>query len=208
MENQSTGTTVTTGPQLEDQIAEIPEIPAWLNSSVPTVTDIPATTALTPDPKDLPPARVTNRQIMHMQFENMFDRVLEEMAEGRPIAHILRRDARGYESSTYIDWIKKDPQRTIRYENAQLLYAEKLGSEIIEIADAEDTAEDVQRSKLRIDSRKWLMGVYNKRRYGDTKTIELGGSISITDALAQARNRVIDGEVIDVSDVTPKLENE
>jgi hypothetical protein len=206
MENQSTGTTVTTGPQLEDQIAEIPEIPAWLNSSVPTVTDPQLPT--TPDPKDLPPARVTNRQIMHMQFENMFDRVLEEMAEGRPIAHILRRDARGYESSTYIDWIKKDPQRTIRYENAQLLYAEKLGSEIIEIADAEDTAEDVQRSKLRIDSRKWLMGVYNKRRYGDTKTIELGGSISITDALAQARSRVIEGEVIDVSDVTPKLENE
>ena len=205
MENQSTGTTVTTGPQLEDQIAEIQEIPAWLNSSVPTVTDIPATTALTPDPKDLPPARVTNRQIMHMQFENMFDRVLEEMAEGRPIAHILRRDARGYESSTYIDWIKKDPQRTIRYENAQLLYAEKLGSEIIEIADAEDTAEDVQRSKLRIDSRKWLMGVYNKRRYGDTKTIELGGSISITDALAQARNRVIEGDIIDV---TPKEEND
>lgn len=141
---------------------------------------------------------------MHMQFESMFDHVLEQMAEGKTISHTLSMDMRGYESSVYIDWIKKDPQRTTRYENAQLLYAEKLGSEIIEIADADDTLEDVNRSKLRIDSRKWLMGVYNKRRYGDTKTIELGGSISITDALAQARARVLEAEVIDV---TPRIED-
>lgn len=194
MENQSTGTTVTAGPQLEQQTAQqIPEIPAWMVAPTPSVT-----------PQQLPPARVTNREIMFMQFEIMFDHVLEQMAEGHPIKHTLDKDARGYESSTFIDWIKKDPQRTVRYENAQLLYAEKLGSEIIEIADAEDSIEDVNRSKLRIDSRKWLMGVYNKRRYGDTKTIELGGSISITEALAQARARVVDAEVIDVE---PKTED-
>ena len=161
-------------------------------SSAPTVTPNPT------NPPPPPPAKVTNREIMHMQFESMFDHVLEQMAEGKTISHTLSMDMRGYESSVYIDWIKKDPQRTTRYENAQLLYAEKLGSEIIEIADADDTLEDVNRSKLRIDSRKWLMGVYNKRRYGDTKTIELGGSISITDALAQARARVLEAEVIDV----------
>ena len=200
MENPSTGTTVAAGPQLEQPTQPIPEIPAWLNSSVPTVAPSPIPTTPTP-----PPARVTNREIMFMQFEAMFDYVLEQMAEGNTIKHTLDKDARGYESSTFIDWIKKDPQRTVRYENAQLLYAEKLGSEIIEIADAEDSIEDVNRSKLRIDSRKWLMGVYNKRRYGDTKTIELGGSISITEALAQAKARVNEAEVIDV---TPKLENE
>jgi hypothetical protein len=49
------------------------------------------------------------------------------------------------------------------------------------------------------------MGVHNKRRYGETKTIEMNTNISITDALAQAQQRVlaremqevIEGEVVD-----------
>jgi hypothetical protein len=51
------------------------------------------------------------------------------------------------------------------------------------------------------------MGAHNRKRYGETKQIELGGTISITEALAQAQARVIEGEVVDVSDVTPRLEN-
>lgn len=197
MEPKSLGTTVTAGQQLEN-ISSAPEMPDWLVTPDTDLPDLPKNRQATP----------TNREIMYMQFEYMFDHVLEQLAGGKTIKQTLDRDPRGYESAAYIDWIKKDPMRTSRYENAQLLFAEQLGAEIIEISDAEDSAEDVQRSKLRIDSRKWLMGVYNKRRYGDTKTIELGGSISITDALAQARARVLEAEVIDVSDVTPKLENE
>ena len=189
MEHTSTGTTVTAGPQLATSNSNIQDVPEWLTAPEP---QIPAIREATP----------TNREIMFMQFEYMFDHVLEQLAGGKTIKHTLDKDPRGYESAAYIDWIKKDPQRTSRYENAQLLFAEQLGAEIIEISDAEDSAEDVQRSKLRIDSRKWLMGVYNKRRYGETKTIEMGGSISIIDALAQAQARVIEGEVIDV---TPRI---
>lgn len=192
MEHTSLGTTVTAGPQLSNPSlnSNIQEMPEWLASPEPQV---PA----------LPKAELTNREIMYMQFEYMFDHILEELAGGKTIKHTLDKDPRGYESATYIHWIKKDPMRTSRYEHAQLLFAEQLGAEIIEISDAEDSAEDVQRSRLRIDSRKWLMGVYNKKRYGETKTIEMGGSISIVDALAQAQARVIEGEVIDV---TPRIE--
>lgn len=194
MENSSTGTTVTAGPQLSNTSlnSNIPEMPEWL-----------AAPAAEPQLPEIRQATATNREIMYMQFEYMFDHVLNELAGGKTIKHTLDKDPRGYESATYIHWIKKDPQRTSRYEHAQLLFAEQLGAEIIEISDAEDSAEDVQRSRLRIDSRKWLMGVYNKKRYGETKTIEMGGSISIVDALAQARARVIKGEVIDV---TPRIE--
>lgn len=190
MENSSTGTTVTAGPQFSDisPNSNIAQMPEWLAAPDQDTPSLPTTRQATP----------TNREIMYMQFEYMFDHVLEQLAGGKTIKHTLDKDPRGYESAVYIDWIKKDPQRTSRYENAQLLFAEQLGAEIIEISDAEDSAEDVQRSKLRIDSRKWLMGVYNKRRYGETKTIEMGGSISIVDALAQAHARVIEGEVIDV----------
>jgi hypothetical protein len=42
------------------------------------------------------------------------------------------------------------------------------------------------------------MGAHNRKKYGETKTVELGGSISITDALAAAQARIIEAEVIDV----------
>ena len=47
------------------------------------------------------------------------------------------------------------------------------------------------------------MSSWNKKRYGETKTVELAGQISITEALAQAQARVIEAEVIEV----PTLED-
>jgi hypothetical protein len=85
-----------------------------------------------------------------------------------------------------------------------------LAGEILEIADGigaiDPTSNDtVNRDKLRIDTRKWLMGAHNRKRYGETKQIEVGGTISITEALAQAQMRVIEAEVVDV---TPRLTDE
>jgi hypothetical protein len=48
------------------------------------------------------------------------------------------------------------------------------------------------------------MGAHNRKKYGEIKTVELGGSISITEALAQANARLVDADVVDV---TPRLEN-
>jgi hypothetical protein len=109
-------------------------------------------------------------------------------------------------------WVKRDPIRHERFKEAQEMRTEFLAGEILEIADGAGTIESssndvVNRDKLRIDTRKWLMSAHNKKRYGETKQIELGGSISITEALAQAQARVIDAEILDVADVTPRLEN-
>ena len=87
---------------------------------------------------------------------------------------------------------------------------EFLAGEILEIADGLESMDPssndtVNRDRLRIDTRKWLMSAHNKKRYGESKQIELGGTISITEALAQAQARVIEAEVIDV---TPRLEND
>ena len=53
-------------------------------------------------------------------------------------------------------------------------------------------SETVNRDKLRIDTRKWLMSAHNRKRYGESKQIEMTGTISISEALAQAQGRVID----------------
>jgi hypothetical protein len=188
MSNQfldSVGATVTNSPS---------EIPDWLTSPP---TPIPVRTA---------EQEHTRSQLVQTQFESMFIRVLEEMASGKTLTQVLNEDFRGFKAGAFLKWVKRDPDRHSLYKEAKELRTEHWAAEVIEIADAEDAVEDVQRSRLRIDTRKWLMGSDNRKVYGETKTIDVGGSISIIGALEAANNRVV--ELSDVEDVTPRLTNE
>jgi hypothetical protein len=133
----------------------------------------------------------------------MFINVLEEMSSGKTLTQVLNEDFRGFKAGAFLKWIKRDPDRHALYKEAKELRTEHWAGEVIEIADADDSMEDVQRSRLRIDTRKWLMGSDNRKVYGETKTIDVGGSISIISALEAANNRVID--LADVTDVTDNL---
>jgi len=139
-----------------------------------------------------------------VQYEQVFMRAIDSIAHGMSLSQVLRDDHRDIDYNDFYRWIKKDPQRKQLFDEAQELRTEFMAGEIIEIADAEDSIEDVNRSKLKIDTRKWLMGAHNRKKYGATTNIEVSGGISITDALAAAQARVIEGEVIDV---TPRLDN-
>ena len=138
----------------------------------------------------------------------------QDLAAAAPIAVVDRKlyslvedDPRLVSYEDFLRWIKRDPQRHERFKEAQEARTEFLAGEILEIADGitavdPNSNDTVNRDKLRIDTRKWLMSAHNKKRYGESKQIELAGSVSITDALAQAQARVID-----VIDVTPRLED-
>ncbi len=164
-------------------------LPTWLSAPDP---DEPVT-----DPDHM----ALTRELLLAQYENIFMRVITEVAKGLPLHLILKNDSRAIDYNDFYRWIKKDPQRYSLFQEAQELRTEFHAGEIIQIADAEDSAEDVNRSKLRIETRKWLMGVHNKKRYGETKQIELNTSISITDALAQANARLIEGEILSIDSV-------
>lgn len=140
------------------------------------------------------------KQLKFEQYENIFERVLEGLARGLSLKEQTDNDYRISSYEAFLYWIKRDPIRHERYKAAQELRTERMALEILEIADGLPDAmpEDVARSKLRIESRKYLMGCWNRARYGEVKTVELGGTISITTALEQARNRVISADVIDV----------
>ena len=161
-----------------------------------------------PDPKP-PKLSATAKELLHLEYHNIFERVIEDIYRGKSLQSLIEGDPRVVSYEDFLRWIKRDSQRHERFKEAQEMRTEFMAGEILEIADGvdlvgEDSPEDVNRSKLRIDTRKWLMGAHNKKRYGETKQIELGGTISITEALAQAQARVIEAEVIDV---TPRLES-
>ena len=183
---ESVGTTVTHGDSLE--------MPTWLS---------------VPDPKPPKPSKEA-KELLHLQYANMFENFIEQIYRGRSLQSLVEDDPRLISYEDFLRWIKRDPQRNERFKEAQEMRTEFLAGEILEIADGVEaidpsSSDTVNRDKLRIDTRKWLMSAHNRKRYGETKQIEVGGTISITEALAQAQARVIEAEVVDV---TPRLEND
>lgn len=179
-----------------------PSVPDWLTPSHTVAT------ATILDPAE---HRRATRALLDTAFAAMFERVLTEMTKGRSLNAIVRDDLRDIEYDAFWRWIKRDPQRYERYKEAKELRTEWWAGRIVEIAEAEDSDEDVARSKLKIDTYKWLMGADNRKQYGDIKQVEVNQSISITAALEQARSRLLtDVTTVDIVDDgvdTPRIEH-
>jgi hypothetical protein len=162
-----------------------------------------------PEPRPPRPSR-SARELMHVEYEQIFERVIEDVYRGRSLQSLIQDDHRVISYEDFLRWVKREPQRYERFKEAQEMRTEFLAGEILEIADGVESVDPsspdtVNRDKLRIDTRKWLMSTHNRKRYGETKQIDLGGSISIVDALQQARNRVIEAEIVEVIE-QPRME--
>lgn len=185
-------------------------LPHWLAPTaqhIDPAVDHPVDPSLVPtallDPQE---RRRLSRELLDATFEAMFERVLTEITRGRTLKSIVAEDLRNIDYEAFWRWIKRDPRRMERYKEAKELRTEWWAGRIVEIAEADDALEDVARSKLKIDTYKWLMGADNRKTYGESKQIELSTSISITAALEQARSRVAALPVVEeISDVDDPL---
>lgn len=183
-----------TSPSVGTVVAGESPLPNWLS---------------VPDPKPLRPSAAA-KALMHIEYEQIFERIIEDIYRGQSLQSLIQNDPRVVSYEDFLRWVKRDPQRHERFKEAQEMRTEFLAGEILQIADGVESVDPsspdtVNRDKLRIDTRKWLMGAHNRKRYGESKQVEIGGTISITEALAAAQARVIEAEVIDV---TPRLEND
>jgi hypothetical protein len=150
--------------------------------------------------------RVT-KELLLTTFEQTFERVLTEMAKGRTLKSVIVEDVRDLDYDAFWRWIKQDSMRYERYKEAKELRTEWWAGRIIEIAEAEDSIEDVARSKLKIDTYKWLMGADNRKQYGEAKQIEVNQSISIISALQQANSRIAPSNSPLVEEVVDLIEH-
>lgn len=81
--------------------------------------------------------------------------------------------------SNFHRWMRGDgeTEKALRsqYEDAKEEQVEFLGEEILEISDGEMKGKaDVQHARLKIDSRKWLMGKLKPRKFGDRMALTDG----------------------------------
>lgn len=179
----------------------------------PFVWYIPAMDALpafllpqtSPDPAPLTPAQRAELAMLRRQnemttFESAFERMMSVVETGQPLTAALEDYPVELNYTRFLAWVHKDENRKARYYEAQTVAAEVVAQQMLDIADASDTIEDVQRSTLRINTRKWLLGVWNRRRFGETRQIEQTVTIDLGEAMAAAQRRVNErrGDVIDV----------
>jgi hypothetical protein len=158
-----------------------------------------------PDPAPLTPAQraelaTLRRQNEITMFESAFERMMETIESGQPLTAALEMYPLPIDYTRFLAWVNRDETRRLRYYEAQATAAEVVAQQMLDIADASDTIEDVQRSTLRINTRKWLLGVWNRKRFGETRQIEQTVTIDLGEAMAAAQRRVLEnrGDVIDV----------
>jgi hypothetical protein len=93
---------------------------------------------------------------------------------------------------TFNEWLKEDKNVSDQYARSCEERADSIFEEIIEIADDSSNdfvltdvgdgmqverfnSEHVQRSRLRVDARKWMLGKMQSKKYGDKMDVTSGG---------------------------------
>jgi hypothetical protein len=124
--------------------------------------------------------------------EKAIEVIIFEMVEnGKSINSILSSKDRDNDllpnKSTFFEWLRNDKELSNHYATAYEARAEILFDEIIDIAD--DTSNDttytetgekantewINRSRLRVDARKWILSKMNPKKYGDKTDITTNG---------------------------------
>lgn len=162
------------------QLPATSPLPDWLSAQPPAIPH--GVAALTRE----------QRELMHMDFGNIFSYFLECLVEGENIWKIFEDDPRGYTFSQFMRWVFADPERENAYNKAAEMSAELLQHELIPIADGIDTIEEIDRAKLRIATRKDVMAYRNKKKYGNIKQVEQNININVQEAMQEAENRIIE----------------
>ena len=167
---------------------------------IATDTRLPDWLAL-PDPAPISISDAA-RRLHPVQFEAMFPRVMDMIASGYDMTSAVADLPVDIEAGAFRRWIKKDPIRNELLKEAEELRSEVWADKMMKHATGHYEMEDVNRSKLVVDTYKWRIAADNRRKYGEVKQIELAGAISITGALAAANQRVINiTDITDIADV-------
>lgn len=142
---------------------------------------------------DLPVSRPRLRGALVKFNGTVADQICGRMAEGETLRQICRDPAMPARSTVY-RWLSKNPSFADQYARAREALVESWADEIIDIADDGTTdyitkvgrngaeyeavdQEHIQRSRLRVDSRRWLLSKLNPGQYGDHMEVEHTGGV-------------------------------
>jgi hypothetical protein len=100
-------------------------------------------------------------------------KVLESMRGGKSTFKAC--EATGVSHSTFIGWVGEDDELSDSYARAREDLLERMAQEVLDLSDEEvpetgDGRKDwqaIQKHKLQVDTRKWLLSKLSPRKYGE-----------------------------------------
>lgn len=122
-----------------------------------------------------------------LEKKEVIDLIIDLIEEGGSIRSILKRpDTVG--TKTFYKWLEASEELQERYKNATKKRADNIFEEMLEIADKQSADMEVNdrgehvinhnvinRSRLQIDTRKWMLGKLNPTKYGDKLDVTSAG---------------------------------
>lgn len=133
------------------------------------------------------------------------DLICARLADGESLRSICRDEAMP-SCPTVFAWMRSHPEFLNQYTRAKEESADAHTEDMLEIADdarndwmrrnhGEDdpgwvaNGEHINRSRLRIETRKWLASKLKPKKYGERVEVEHSGSVSLMEELKAARER-------------------
>ena len=119
------------------------------------------------------------KAIPEAEKQQKINKVLTQMRDGNSLRQAA--EMAGVARQTFLDWVDKDEELSGHYAQARAAMIDKIADDIMTIADEEliPTGEGkvdnamVQKQRLRVETRKWLLSKLAHKKYGDK--LELSG---------------------------------
>jgi hypothetical protein len=124
-----------------------------------------------------------------MTENERFEEVCLRIEKGQPLKFIFESENSPMSNTLFYRLLRENKELNERYARAREIYAASIFDEIIEIADEShsdvEIGEDgkvftnnevVQRSRLKIDARKWVLSKLEPKKYGDK--LEIDGNLN------------------------------
>jgi len=117
--------------------------------------------------------------------EKVFNSIIEDIEHGYSLRQVLR-NGNNPSSRTFFKWLDEDELKVKQYARACDIRADSIFEDLIDIADdqendtyldkdgAEQTNHNViNRSRLRVDARKWMLSKMIPKKYGDSHQVKV-----------------------------------
>lgn len=112
--------------------------------------------------------------------KEIVDFVCSEIAEGKSLRSVLSNNNNMPARKTFLEWMENEEEIRNQYARAMERRQDVIFEEILSISDDQggDVTENeegvevinhnvIQRARLRVDSRKWMLGKMNPKKYGE-----------------------------------------
>ena len=108
------------------------------------------------------------------------DEIMNGIADGTPLREICRREGMP-NWRTVNDWLEADEEMAARFARAREIGFDAIAEDILSNVDnVKAISEHIQRSKLRVDARKWAASKLKPGTYGEKLALDHSGALNVT----------------------------